>query len=36
MPIDDKVARATYVIDNGGSLAATRAQTEAVWKQIAG
>jgi dephospho-CoA kinase len=36
MPIDDKVARATYVIDNGGSLAATRAQTGAVWKQIAG
>jgi dephospho-CoA kinase len=36
MPIDEKVGRATYVIDNAGSLESTRAQTERVWKQITG
>jgi dephospho-CoA kinase len=36
IPIDEKVARSTYVIDNGGSLESTRAQTEAVWKRITG
>jgi dephospho-CoA kinase len=36
MPIADKVARATYVIDNSASLESTRAQTEAIWKRIAG
>ena len=34
LPIEEKVARATYVIDNGGPLEATRAQTEKVWRQI--
>jgi dephospho-CoA kinase len=36
MPIDDKVARATYVIDNSGSLDTTRAQTARVWNEISG
>jgi dephospho-CoA kinase len=36
MPIDEKAARATYVIDNSGSLEETRRQVERVWRQIRG
>jgi len=34
LPIDEKVARADYVIDNGGPLEKTRPQVEAVWKKL--
>ena len=34
LPIDEKRARATYVIDNSGSRAETRAQTTSVWTEI--
>jgi len=34
LPIDAKRARATHLIDNSGSPAATRAQTERVWTEI--
>lgn len=34
IPIDDKRARATWVIDNGGSLAATAAQVESWWEDV--
>jgi len=33
-PQQEKVARANVVIDNGGALAATRAQVEAAWAAI--
>nr|MBA2520353.1 dephospho-CoA kinase [Chloroflexia bacterium] len=31
IPIDSKTARATVVINNGGTLADTRRQVEAAW-----
>lgn len=31
LPIDEKRRRATWVIDNSGSLAATQAQVQALW-----
>ncbi len=34
LPIDEKRARATYLIDNSGSREETRAQTEKVWTEI--
>lgn len=34
LPLADKVARADYVIDNGGTLEQTRRQTEQVWSQL--
>lgn len=34
MPLDEKRPFATWVIDNGGSLEATRAQVDAVWKAM--
>jgi len=33
VPLQDKVARADWVIDNGGSRDATRAQVEQVWRR---
>jgi dephospho-CoA kinase len=36
LPIEEKRARATYVIDNSGSLEDTRAQTEKLWRELAG
>ena len=36
LPIEEKRARATYVIDNSGTREATRAQTEKVWSEITG
>jgi len=32
VPLQDKVARADWVIDNGGSRDATRAQVEQLWR----
>ena len=34
LPIDQKRARATYVIDNSGSLDETRRQIEQAWREI--
>jgi len=34
MPIDEKKAMATHVIDNSGSLAETRAQVEALYAEL--
>ncbi|ATB47361.1 dephospho-CoA kinase [Corallococcus macrosporus] len=34
LPLDDKRAHATWVIDNSGDLAATRAQVEAMWRAM--
>jgi len=34
MPIAEKVKRADYVIDNSGSLKATKAQVEALWRRL--
>jgi dephospho-CoA kinase len=34
LPLDEKRAHATWVIDNSGDLAATRAQVEAVWRAM--
>jgi dephospho-CoA kinase len=34
MPIDEKAGRATYVIDNAGSLDSTRDQVRKVWSEI--
>ena len=36
LPIEDKVARSTYVIDNSGSLDATREQVQKVWRELGG
>ena len=33
VPLEEKVARADWVIDNGGSSAATRAQVEQLWRR---
>jgi len=32
--LEEKLRRATWVIDNGSDLAQTRAQVEAVWQQV--
>jgi dephospho-CoA kinase len=34
LPLADKLAVADWVVDNGGSLEQTRAQVEAVWRQV--
>ncbi|NVJ00865.1 dephospho-CoA kinase [Myxococcus sp. AM009] len=34
LPLDDKRAHATWVIDNSGDLASTRAQVEAMWRAM--
>jgi len=34
LPIDEKVAAADYVIDNGGTLEKTRPQVEILWKKL--
>ncbi|MBI4644243.1 MAG: dephospho-CoA kinase [Deltaproteobacteria bacterium] len=34
MPLQDKVARADYVVNNRGSLAATRGQVEIIWHNL--
>jgi dephospho-CoA kinase len=34
LPIDEKRARASYVVDNSGTREETRAQTEKVWTEI--
>ncbi|WP_342381425.1 dephospho-CoA kinase [Myxococcus stipitatus] len=34
LPLDDKRTHATWVIDNSGDLAATRAQVETVWRAM--
>lgn len=36
MPIDDKRALASHVIDNSGSLESTREQVEALWQELVG
>jgi dephospho-CoA kinase len=33
-PLKDKVARADYVVDNGGDLAGTREQVKSIWKKF--
>jgi dephospho-CoA kinase len=33
-PLADKVARADYVVDNGGQLADTRQQVENIWEKL--
>jgi len=33
-PLEDKVARADYVVDNGGELAGTRQQVKNIWKKL--
>jgi len=34
LPIDEKVGQAHYVVDNGGTLEATRQQVETIWKKL--
>lgn len=34
LPIDEKVVRADYVIDNGGTKAETRLQVQALWQKL--
>nr|WP_225937040.1 dephospho-CoA kinase [Myxococcus sp. RHSTA-1-4] len=34
LPLDEKKAHATWVIDNSGDLASTRAQVESVWRAM--
>ncbi|MEJ2292209.1 MAG: dephospho-CoA kinase [Deinococcales bacterium] len=34
MPLDDKVARADYVVDNGGTLEELEARVDAVWRAL--
>lgn len=34
LPMEEKRGRATYLIDNSGSLEATRRQVEAAWREI--
>jgi dephospho-CoA kinase len=36
LPLDDKRAQATWVVDNSGELPATRAQVENIWRSILG
>lgn len=35
LPLDEKAARADYVIDNNGDLAALRAQVDRLWPELA-
>jgi dephospho-CoA kinase len=34
MPLEEKKKHATWLIDNSGSLEATRAQVEKVWQEV--
>jgi dephospho-CoA kinase len=34
LPLDDKRAHATWIVDNSGELASTRAQVEQVWQAM--
>jgi dephospho-CoA kinase len=34
LPLEDKRARATWVIDNGGALPSTKAQVAALWEEL--
>ncbi len=34
LPLDDKRAHATWIVDNSGDLASTRAQVEQVWQAM--
>jgi len=34
LPLEEKVAAATHVVDNSGSLEETRRQVEAVWRKL--
>ncbi len=34
MPLEDKAARADYVVNNRGSLDETRAQVEKIWREL--
>ncbi len=34
LPLDEKRAHATWIVDNSGELAATRAQVEEVWRAM--
>jgi dephospho-CoA kinase len=34
LPLSQKLAHATWVIDNGGTLESTRAQVDTLWRQI--
>jgi dephospho-CoA kinase len=36
LPLSQKIAHATWVIDNGGTLENTRQQVERLWRQISG
>jgi dephospho-CoA kinase len=36
LPLADKRAHATWVVENGGSLDETRAQVRRIWEQIRG
>ena len=36
LPLADKIAVARWVVDNSGSLEHTRAQVEAIWREIQG
>lgn len=36
MPLAEKVARATYVIENSGTLESTRHQVDGLWARLAG
>ena len=34
MPLEEKAQRATWLVDNSGDLAATRARVAAIWNEI--
>jgi dephospho-CoA kinase len=34
LPLDGKREHATWVVDNSGTVEATRAQVEAVWRAV--
>jgi dephospho-CoA kinase len=34
LPLDDKRPYATWIVDNSGDLASTRAQVEQVWRAM--
>jgi len=36
MPLEDKLRAATWVVDNGGDLAATEVQVAALWRELEG
>ncbi|MEK7704830.1 MAG: hypothetical protein AAB426_07715 [Myxococcota bacterium] len=34
-PLDDKRRRATWIVDNSGTLDETRRQVERIWQEVA-